>query len=454
MDEIEISPKTIFKSKIVRGIIGVALCVIAFNAFTWKTDLGYQYAYQNTITKSKTMISTPGVHFKVPFFNRITTYKSAITIAFDGTAEGSDKDLTYSATPIDVTFADTYSAHVPIAFRFRIPTAEDEFLRMHEEFRTFDNMVNTVLVRTARDVAVSSAMQFTGEEFIQGGMSEYRSGLLDQLRNGIWRTRFELVEIEQSGLASVTRDQTSGTQVETQTTLVKKLVPIRDEETGRVLRSENPLADYGIEVRQVNVTGKPRPEPRFAEMLVRNKDLVAQRIAAEQEQQTAKAEAETAQLREEIAKNRAIQVANREKEVAVIGERRKVEIETEKKAYALVLKQKELEMAEADRDIQKAADQAATYQASKLKKVGFAEADVVRAHYKALQDSKDIYLAEIDKDKTIALANNLKDFKVVMPDVNIQGVEGSPLTSAGVIQDLLINGMLSGTGPDKNRLNK
>lgn len=83
--------------------------------------------------------------------------------------------------------------------------------------------------------------------------------------------------------------------------LVWKNVVLTDK-NGQVLRSENPLADFGITVSQVTIN-KPLPEERLFKLLEDKKALVAKRITTIQEQETAKAQAKTEQLKKEIEKN-------------------------------------------------------------------------------------------------------------------------------------------------------
>merc|ERR1712144_191637 len=106
--------------------------------------------------------------------------------------------------------------------------------------------------------------------------------------------------------------------------LVWKTVPLYDE-NGQLQRSENPLAQYGIDVTQVLI-GDPRPEENLDRLLVDKKRLVAERIKTVQEQETSKAQARTEQLKKEIQRTKEVQDAQRQKELTIISSQREVEV--------------------------------------------------------------------------------------------------------------------------------
>jgi len=216
--------------------------------------------------------------------------------------------------------------------------------------------------------------------------------------------------------------------------LVWKTVPLYDE-AGHLKRSENPLAQYGIEVTQVLI-GDPRPEDNLDRLLMDKKRLVAERIKTVQEQETSKAQARTEQLKKEIQRTKEVQDAQRQKELTVISSQREVEVakqvaeretieQRKLQDLAVIQKDKELAIARAELDIQKANAHAAQHAAQAIAAKGKAEADVLAAMYKAKAQNKDIFLAETQRDIAQTLYANLKDVKVEMPqNVIIGGGDG------------------------------
>merc|ERR1712146_387928 len=215
--------------------------------------------------------------------------------------------------------------------------------------------------------------------------------------------------------------------------LVWKTVPVLDE-NGH-LRGENPLAQYGIEVTQVLI-GDPRPEENLDRLLLDKKRLVAERIKTVQEQETSKAQARTEQLKKEILRTKEVQDAQRQKELVVIASQREVEVakqiaeretieQRKLQDLAVIVKDKELAVARAELDIQKANSQAAKYAAEAIAAKGKAEAEVLAAKYKAKAQNKEIFHAEMQRDIAQTMYANLKDFNISMPhNVIIGGGDG------------------------------
>ncbi len=228
----------------------------------------------------------------------------------------------------------------------------------------------SLLERNAKNVTVITATQYTGEEFFQGGLNEFKSKLENQLQYGLVKTSRKQVEVEQTDLAAVGYQQQASNQLKQTKTMAWKTIPILDS-NGQEQREDNPLAQYGIAISQVLI-GEPRPETALEKLLIEKKRLVAERIKAVQEQETSKARAKTEQLNKEIQRTREAQDAVREKEVMQIRMSREVEVaklqaerdvieEKKKEELAMIAKKKELSIAQAELDIQKAVSSAAVY---------------------------------------------------------------------------------------------
>ena len=77
-------------------------------------------------------------------------------------------------------------------------------------------------------------------------------------------------------------------------------------------------------------------------------------------------------------------------------------------------------------DIQKANSQAAKFEAEAIAAKGKAEADVLAAMYKAKAQNKEIYLAETQRDIAKHMYAHLEGFKVEMPqNVIVSGGDGN-----------------------------
>ncbi|EKE70268.1 SPFH domain-containing protein [Gallaecimonas xiamenensis] len=415
--------------------LGLLLALGIANSSVLMTDAGYTYVHQNNLTGELDVFTEPGIHFRMPFFSKITRYDQVVTVSF-GNSQG--EEFFQRLDPLHVRFADTYTGQVPATFRFKLSHNPDAVKNMHQEFRSNDNLIDTLLVKNARNVTVITSTQYTGEEFFQGGLNQFKAQLADQLSNGVYTTERRQVEVEQVDLAPVGMDQEDSNKLQRTKQLVWKTVPILDKD-GKPARQNNPLSTYGIQVTQVTI-GDPVPEAQLDKLLTDKKKLVAERIRTIQEQETSKAQAKTEQLRKEIQRTREVQDAQRTKELAVIAQQKDVEVarqiaerelveERKKKDIATLSKAKELEIAKANLAIQQANAEAAKFEAQAIRAKGNAEAEVLAAKYKALGSYKDVYLAEMNRDVAQVLYQNLPNFKVDMPQNYINGTGAGGLTS-------------------------
>lgn len=410
------------------GITALVLLIVGSNSY-FTSNAGYNYVLQNNITGTLVVFTAPGIHFRVPFFSRVDEYKQVTTITFDEEVDGSS--TTRNLSPVNVRFADTYTGTVNASFRFKMNAEPAKIIALHKDFRTYRNFVDALLVKNAKNVTVVTATQYTGEEFFQGGLNSFKAKLEDQMLYGLFVTERKQVEVEELALAPIGVDeetQQTG-RMTRQRQLIWKTVPVLGMD-GKPIRQRNAFDRYGVEVTQVTVSD-PKPEGLLDELLVDKKRLVADRIRTVQEQETAKAQAKTAQLKKEIERTKAVQDARRVKELAIIDQQKLVLIEreiakretvirTKVKNLAEIDKAKELAVAIADRNIQEAAAIAAKFQGNAIRFRGLAEADVDRAKLAAKQSSKEIYLAEIQRDIAKSLYSNLANFEVVMPTNYVQ----------------------------------
>ncbi|MBE9562238.1 MAG: hypothetical protein IMF12_05175 [Proteobacteria bacterium] len=456
-------------SILVKNLFGVIILVlVAFllmNSF-FITKSGYIYHEQNLILEKVIIHSKPEIHFRVPFSFFLTDYTKAWTVTF-GTAYGGDQ--VRRKAPIRVSFADTYTADIPATFRYKLSDDEAKMKMIHDDFRTFADLVDSLLIKISRDVAVNTATQYTGEEFFQGGLNQFKAALIDQLKNGIYETERKQISIEQTSIAPVGLGQEQSTQLQTVQTLIWKTIPVVKD--GKLVRLENPLDKYGIELIQVSI-GEPREEKQLKDLLAEKKRLVGDRIKAVQSQETAREQAKTAQLRVEIERVEARQLALKDKDLAVIAMQREVEVAMKQQEKEVVeynkdkqlaeiqkskelaiakaeqnieqaIKDKDLIVAQAGKEIQKANYEAAQFEAKAIREKGIAEAEVLKAKYEAL--IPEIYLAEMQKEIAAIIYPNLKGINVTMPHniVSLDGTSGNKLqTNLDVLSSFATIGIM------------
>ena len=405
---------------------------------TWfTTETGYNYVVQNTLTGTVTVYSEAGIHVKMPFFTQVFPYRQATTINLSGVnRDGVDiaiadvGDFTRQQPSAEVAFADTYTGNISATFRFRLPANQDQMLNLHNEFRSFDNMVDALLVRNSVDVLNVTATQYTGEEFFQGGVNRYKVQLADQLKKGLYETSRQQVIIDDTEVAPVsTTNSDANTLQDVKRKVWKNIVQM--DAKGAPIRQVNPLERFGVEVTQVTL-GKAWASKELDRLLDDKRGRIGKRIAAIEQLATAEAEAKSVQQNEEIETVRQTQIAQRTKDLAVIKQQELVAVAKEQanketvdrekeRTLAVIDKDKELAIATANRNIQKAAAEAATFEAEAIKSVGLAQADVSKAQLEAKQFAKEIYIAELNRDIAIVMYPALKDITVDMPDFYMGG---------------------------------
>ena len=76
---------------------------------------------------------------------------------------------------------------------------------MHKDFRSEGKLADTLLARNCKNVVIITATQYTGEEFFQGGLNEFKQKLEDQLKEGIYKTERKQVVVKSMDLAPLAK---------------------------------------------------------------------------------------------------------------------------------------------------------------------------------------------------------------------------------------------------------
>ena len=402
------------------GIIAFFMFVSMFQS----VELGYTKVYQNTFTGKKAVYHGPTWFLSPPFIGKEREYKDDTTVAFS--ADSSDKGKFSSLNPpIDVRFADTYEAKLPLTARFVLPSDDEHMFAVDKSFRSYDNLVNSLYEKTMIDVTTNTAQQFTAEETTQGGLNALKSAISDQVNKGVYVTERKRVPVEQDVTTRVdVGGDKSKAQLKEQQITVWKAVPKVDKD-GKLLRNENPFEKYGIEVSQVNLAD-PVPETLLEKLLIAKKTSVAKKILSVQEQDNAKEDIKTAKLQGQAEREKAEQKRLIKADAEIIENKKNVKlaklqaereiVEREKLAkLAIIDKKKQLQVAKANEGIQRANEKATKFQARAKLHIGLAEAQIKKAKYEAVR--KEILQLEVNKVTQLAKYEALKNGKnlVQMP---------------------------------------
>jgi hypothetical protein len=415
---------SVIKKSLVYIIIPLLIFMMLKSAF-FLTESGYIYLYENTLTGQIHVYDEPGFHGKIPFFSRVTRYAQVWTVDFGTKFAGTQ---IRQKPAITLRFADTYTAKIPATFRYKLPRNRDKIKMIHREFRDFYNLIDSQLIPISRDVIVNTATQYTGEEFFQGGLNQFKRELEDQLRNGLYQTELKKVEVEIDLLA------------QTQTSYVWKTVPILGPDSKRI-HQRNPLDDYGIEVIQVTL-GVPVPEQALENLLAEKKRLEVDEIEKmrefllvleDQKIQLAKKDKESALLQKQldiVQEEIKIQQAKKEGELAIavaIAKAKKDEELAIALATTKAQKEEEFIVTQEEQKIQMAIKErelALEKEDEKIQLAKQAKAEKLRLAKKAEElaiekENEKIQLAK--KAEELALAQ--KQLEIVQAELKIQKVQ-------------------------------
>lgn len=412
-------------TSIVGGIF--ALTVLISGIFT--VQAGEQVIEQTPSGKLIAHID-PGIKFKWPFVSNAWTYNQVTTVTYDET-KGS---ATSNNSPYEITFADTYSGHVKGSFRVELPTDPDKFIALHKAFKRYDNFVDNGIEKFTNELLAYTANQFTGETYMQGGQNEYKSRLQDQAQNGLYKTKRTAVRVsKQSGKVSLKNDK-AGKTSDSEAMIYKNVVQ-RDKD-GKPLREANPMAIYGVKVSQVTIDGFT-PEKQLYTFMSNKKARVQERATLIENQENERQSAITAKLKGDRERVEEKQKMLKIKDAAVIKAQQSVELAQKESEKQIVVKNKELEIAVANKGIEQANYASAKFKAQAVKEIGFAEAAVTKAKYKAI-DPK-LYALEKQVEVTANLQGAFKGTTVVMPTnmiTNGNG-KGQAKSSADMVMQLI-----------------
>jgi hypothetical protein len=322
------------------AVFGFLIYIMASDG-VFITESGYIYLYDNVLTSKLDVYKTPGIHFKVPF-SSVTRYKQVWIVDF-GTGYAGEQIRTRK-NPITLRFADSYTARIPATFRYKLPTATDRLEMIHRDFTSQEKLVDALLIPISRNLMVSTATQYTGEEFIQGGLNQFRDSLEDQLQYGIYKTERKPF-VKQRDFGAIGSQEGSSKTI---TLNVWKTVPVIDE-NGQIERlKKKSLVDYGIEVIQVTM-GVPVPDTDLEQLLADKKRF--DRVASEKAEELAlEKDDEKLKLAKQAKENKII-LEKKADELAIFQEELKLKLEKKAAELALEKEDEKIKLARRNKEI-------------------------------------------------------------------------------------------------------
>lgn len=317
-------------------------------------EAGYITAKQSIVSGKVTIISEPGIFCQC--FGRLTKYKEAGTFTFakkSNDLEGKGKakvkkkkEITPERSDvIEVRFNDGGIAWLSGVALFDLPKDIDKMHLLHQKFRNFDNLLNVLIVPTLKEsVAFTAALMDSGESYMSK-RATFTEWAWDQLEKGTYKTEVQSEETTDPNTGDITK---------------KRIVKVKTDDDGNVMRSKNPLERYGITLKQFQITNisyEPDTEKIIKAKREALQKTISAKIAAERAIQERLAAVELGKKNVKIAEYKALVKkkkseveAEEAKEVAVIAARKKLEVGKIEKEKSIRKAKKKVELEKLDRE--------------------------------------------------------------------------------------------------------
>lgn len=343
-------------------LIAVLLSAVGAVGMLETNDAGYMSVKQSLLTGKLTIISEPGLFCQC--FGTVTKYREAGSAKFVQKSEGpegvearkpgrtkKEYDVEVSEE-IEVRFNDGGLGWISVMSFFDLPKDKERLALIHQKFRSYKNLLETVIKPTIEEsVVLTAALMNSGESYTtkRAIFSEWTR---DQLDEGTYVTEETIMEGQ---------DPATGSVIE------KSMVKIKTVDNNR-LRNENPLERYGIDFKQFQVT-HIRYEAETENLIKIKREAlqqtIAAKIAAERAIQERMAAEELGKKKVTIAEYEAL-VKKKQAEVEAEEEKAVAVINAEKKlAVARVTKEQDLGVANKKVELEKLAKAKALIEADK-----------------------------------------------------------------------------------------
>ncbi len=352
----------------------LALLTLFLNGVFFYADAGTAYAVQY-ITGGDKMIKTQGLKAKwwgrtIPVSYEMSI-KDVIPVVDRATGEittelTENKPGIYNRWAKKWEFADAIKADIAVAVIAAIEIDDEEvFLDMADKNRSEAKLIYGRILPNIEAALKNTCKLMDAQDYIAGEAADFDRYFRDQLENGTYR--IEEYYDEEEELPEVIGDTSAIRTLELNKNSTKRKKyrimrrngdPVRDN-------NSNSLRQYGISIKQANVTGIDW-EPSFDKRLDEQKTVVAQTQYEKQE-----AEKELYRAKKEIAKGESEKAAERarlEKEQIKLT----IAAETEAKVAEqnLIAEKKKYEVAQFAAKSKKVAADALAYENRQLVNAG------------------------------------------------------------------------------------
>lgn len=268
------------------GIMAITFFVIVggftyWNATYFRAEPGFVYHVR---TYGGENLVIEGTGLKRKNFGKVNAWKKAMSIAAGNVTteqlsaeQDSARGASANLPALDLLFLDNVNAEISATARFRIPTGEEDFLKLVEEYRTPANFINQELIPAFQNTLDATTGLMRAEDYYSGSKSEFQIAFREQMENGIYKVIRKEVKEQVVGRNSGTNeslDTESGP--DTKTNIIVEV--IEDENGFPVTRPQN-FSNFGVQLVSARII-KVEPNASFRERMKLSQDSSAARSLA------------------------------------------------------------------------------------------------------------------------------------------------------------------------------
>lgn len=350
-------------------IVGAIFVLVSFQKLFENNTAGQIQVKQSAITGQLSVQSNPGIYYQG--WGAITSYLISDTYDFNAAAD-----------KINVRFNDASTADISGSIKFRIPSNEQDILKIHKDFRSYASLESTLIRQVVSSALKQSSTFFRAEDVYSTRRADFIDMVNDQIKEGIYATAYT---------EELKKDELDPTK----NVLVKK-VSIRTNADGQPIINEvSGFKTYNIELVQL-VINDIDFDVKTDGLIAQKKDAEQQRVVAVANAERAKQDAITAQ--EQGKANVAIA------EASALVEAKKATVEAEKNR--MVAQQQALQAIEEKKAV-----------------IARGEAEAEATKLKVDAGLSPLDRANIDRDTAIGVAEKLATIK--FPNMLVIGGSGN-----------------------------
>lgn len=352
---------SITKSKVpLKALVFAGLAIGGFAFFKG----GWFYNESGYITHVRTIFGeekvVENVGYETKWFGATTPWKKALSIQslLDEKQiyrEGDDDLSANTSIPaVPLVFLGNVDAKVEFSARFKLPGG-NEFLKLAQDYRNPENLVNTALLPALKETLQSTASLMSADDYYAGARSEFASDFENQLSNGLFLIKRKEVQrhaAKKAKTAILQEGTEQGEFGDSKTTFLVTEKVVDDK--GIPIRKAQQFRQYGVDVIEARITNV-QPNKNYLDRMSAVQKALAElavarqsRLKEEEEKLlvTARGEKEVEQKRQETLREQIEKTtrAETEKQLTKINaEREKQKAEIEKQTASINLEKTKID---------------------------------------------------------------------------------------------------------------